>query len=422
MLLKTILNQCEKYSSFVYGDARLCNQYGNKSWDKDVIVIDIAPRKNSRPICSKCSIKGSCYDHITNRLFEHVPLWGIKVFFAYQMRRVDCKKCGVVVEQVPWSDGKREVTKSFEWFLSEWAKRLSWQETAKVFGVGWATVYRAVNMAVIWGLLHRDLSNVKSIGVDEVAKKKGHNYLTLVYQIDEGQRRLLWVGENREEITLRAFFQYFGKKRCENIEAVCSDMWKPYMNVIKEKLPSAVHVLDRYHIMSNMGKAIDKVRAEEARKMQQDGFEPVLKKSRFVFLKRSENLTKHQRGKLSELLQYNLKSVRAYLLKEDFQNFWNYKSKAWAGKFLDSWCTQVMRSKIEPMKDVAKSIRKHKTLILNWFEMKGEISAGIVEGFNTKAKLTARKSFGFRTYSVHRVALLHQLGALPIPDFTHRYF
>ena len=135
-------------------------------------------------------------------------------------------------------------------------------------------------------------------------------------------KRLLWVGDRREEQTLDAFFKWFGKERTDKLAAICSDMWKPYLKVIKARAPKAVHVLDRFHIMSNMGKAIDKVRAEEARKMATDGYEPVLKKTRFLLLKRPENLSAAQEIKLSDLAKYNLKSVRAYLLKEDFQNFW----------------------------------------------------------------------------------------------------
>jgi transposase len=125
---------------------------------------------------------------------------------------------------------------------------------------------------------------------------------------------------------------------------------------------------------------------------------------------------------LRELLQYNLKSVRAYLLKEDFHQFWKYTSPAWAEKFLDAWCTRVMRSRIEPMKKQARSIRKHKQLILNWFRAKKLFNSGIVEGFNCKAKLTMRKAYGFRTFEGLEIALYHQLGALPEPQIAHRFW
>ena len=174
--------------------------------------------------------------------------------------------------------------------------------------------------------------------------------------------------------------------------------------------------------MQKMSKAIDKVRAGEARQMKADGYEEVLKHSRWCFLKRPENLTDKQTVKLTELLKYNLKSVRAYLLKEDFQRFWEYVSPVWAATFLDEWCARTMRSKIEPMKDIAKTLRNHRELILNWFRAKGAISAGIVEGLNNKVKLTTRKSYGFRTYEAIETALYHNLGDLPEPNFPHKFW
>ena len=140
-----------------------------------------------------------------------------------------------------------------------------------------------------------------------------------------------------------------------------------------------------------------------------------------MLLKRPENLTEAQEVKLAELVQYNLRSVRSYLLKEEFQFLWKYVSPHWAGRFLDRWCNRVMRSRIEPMKRVARSLRKHRELILNWFRARGTISAAVVEGFNNKAKLTTRKAFGFRTFKAAELALFHTLGDLPEPEMTHRF-
>lgn len=159
----------------------------------------------------------------------------------------------------------------------------------------------------------------------------------------------------------------------------------------------------------------------EAKQLKTDGYQPVLKDSRWCLLKRPENLTDKQTVKLAELLRYNLKSVRCYLLREDFQRFWNYVSPTWAEKFLDQWCTRTMRSKIEPMKKVARSLRQHRPLILNWFRARGTISAGTVEGLNNKAKLTTRKAYGFRTFKAAEIALYHTLGHLPQPEFAHEF-
>jgi transposase len=131
--------------------------------------------------------------------------------------------------------------------------------------------------------------------------------------------------------------------------------------------------------------------------------------------------TEKETVKLSELLQYNLQSIRSYLLREDFQRFWEYRSPGWSVKFLEEWCVRTMRSKIKPMKKIARTLREHRDLILNWFRAKGTISAGSVEGLNNKAKLTTRKAYGFRTYEAIEIALYHTLGDLPEPNFTHEF-
>jgi len=410
MQLKTILNRIQKFNCFVYGSIR---------WVEDAkeptIEADLRPRANSRPICSECGRKRPGYDRLPTRSFEFVPMWGIKVFFRYAPRRVNCPICGIRVERMPWSEGKHRLTDTYAWFLAGWARRLSWKEVAEAFRTSWDHVFCSVEMAVTWGRAHRDLSGIEAIGIDEIQWQRGHRYLTLVYQIDAGCRRLLWIGKKRKLKTLLGFFRWFGKERTAELSYICSDMWKPYLRVIAKKAGHAIHILDRFHIMANMSKAIDKVRAQEAKELKDKGYDPVLTKSRWLLLKRPENLTEKQETKLADLLQYNLKSIRSYLLKEEFQLFWSYKSPYWAGQFLDKWCTKTMRSKIEPMKDIARSLRNHRPLLLNWFRAKGQFSSGIVEGFNNKAKLTTRKAYGFRTYHAAETALYHALGALPVP-------
>jgi len=415
--LKTILNFVEPYKSFVYKKVRWADPE-----TKTEIEVLIEPRANSRGICSGCGCRAPGYDHLAERRFEFVPLWQIAVYFVYIMRRVDCPNCGVKVEQVPWCDGKNQLTTTYRWFLAGWAKRLSWKGVADAFDTTWQNVFRSVKHVVSWGLTHRELEGIEAIGVDEVQWQKGHKYLTLVYQIDSGSKRLLWIGKDRTAKTFLRFFRMLGKERSRRLKFVCSDMWKPYLKVIAKKAAQAIHVLDRFHIMQKMNKAIDEVRASEARQMKADGYEPILKHSRWCLLKRRENLTEKQTVKLSELMKYNLKSVRAHLLREDFQQFWEYVSPGWAEKFLDEWCTRTMRSQLEPMKKVARTLRNHRELILNWFRAKGGLSSGIVEGLNNKVKLTTRKSYGFRTYEAVETALYHNLGALPEPEFTHRFW
>ena len=417
MLLKTILNRVQKYKGFIYESLAWRDQS-----DDPTIDVRVVARLNSRAVCSGCGKRRPGYDRRPERRFEFIPFWGIKVFLVYSPRRVKCPTCGVRVELLPWSVGKHQLTQAYAWHLSRWAKRLSWKETAEAFCTTWYHVFHSVEMAVNWGLNHRDVSDVEAIGIDEIQWRRGHKYLTLVYQIDSGCKRLLWIGQERKEATLNQFFDGFGVERSAKLQYVCSDMWRPYLNVIVDKASQAIHVLDRFHIVAHLNKAIDEVRAGEARQMKSDGYEPLLTNARWALLKRPENLTDKQEIKLAELLQYNLKSIRSYLLKEEFQQLWQYISPAWAGKFLDRWCTKTMRSKIDPMKKVAKRVRKHRSLILNWFRADGQFSSGIVEGFNNKAKLTMRKAYGFKSFHTIEMALYHTMGALPELKTTHRFF
>lgn len=417
MHLKTILRRVEQHKGFVYEKVAWADPVERSS-----LEITLRPRQGSLAVCSGCGRTRAGYDHLPPRRFEFVPLWGLAVFFVYAMRRVDCPTCGVTVERVPWGDGQCHLTKTYRWFLAAWAKRLSWQEVATVFCTSWQSVYRAVRYAVFWGIVHRELKDIEALGIDEIAWRRGHRYLTLVYQIDEGCKRLLWIGRERTEESLRGFFRLLGEEVAAGIRFVASDLWRPYLTVIAECAGQAVHVLDRFHLMSHFSKAVDEIRAEEARCLRRDGYEPVLKHSRWCLLKRPENLTVKQTVKLAELLKYNLRSVRGYLLKEEFQRFWEYVSPGWAVRFLDEWCARTMRSRLEPLKKVARMLRQHRALILNWFRARGTISTGVVEGFNNKAKLTTKKAYGFRTYEAIELALYHQLAALPEPKFTHEFW
>lgn len=418
MQLKSILNRCYPLKSFVYGKVR---------WEGEgrdtALVVEVRARKNSRPICSGCGRKGSTYDHVRGeRRFEFIPFWGFHVYLAYAMRRVNCGACGVVVERVPFGEGKHRLTPPYRCYLAQWAKRLSWQETAQSFRTSWQQVSRAVAWVVAYGLEHRDLGGIRAIGIDEVQWQRGHHYLTVVYQLDAGYRRLLWVGKDRTVRTLLRFFRWFGKERSSQLRFVCSDMWQAYLKVIAKKAGQALHILDRYHMVAKLNGALDAVRAQEVKRLKAAGQEPVLSRSRWCFLKRPENLLEQQRLRLEELLRMNLRTVRAYLLKESFQQFWEYTSPYWAGRYLDRWCTAAMRSRIEPLKKFAKSVRAHRGLLLNWFRARKEFSSGIVEGFNCKLKLTLRKAYGFRTYEATEIALYHALGDLPAPKFTHTFW
>ncbi len=417
--VKTILNRIQHFSGFVYQEVRLrCR------WRRLRIEIRIEPHQSIRGKCSQCRRPAPGYDRLPERAWLFVPLWGIKTYFLYASRRVECPEHGVVVEYIPWSEGKRPITTAMMGFLARWARHLSWRQTARSFQTSWEAVYRSVEWFVQWGLARRKLQGVQSIGVDEIHWGQGQradSFLTVIYQIDSHCRRLLWVGRKRTQATLRRGLATLGEEVVSGLRFVCSDMWQPYLNVIAAKAGQALHVLDRFHITMHLNQAVDQVRRAESGRLRGRPLAERLKRMRWQLLRRGSRVRGRARRKLDALVASKLATARAWNLKESFQYLWHYKSYIWAGAFLDYWCARAMRSRIEPMKKVARMLRTHEELLLNWFKAKGEISGGAVEGLNNKIRVVTRRAYGFRTFDAMEIALYHTLGKLPEPESTHRF-
>jgi transposase len=394
--------------------------------------IDIMLRADARttPCCPLCAGPASGYDRQPERRWSFIRLWGIAVDIVYAPRRVQCrstKACGVHVESMPWSDGKHHASKALIIYLAQWARRLSWQETAKCFKVSWDMVYRSVEWMVAYGLANRQLSGIEAIGVDELhwgKGKKGSNFITLIYQIDSGCKRLLWAGLSRTQKCLRQGIAELGVQNLKSVRFVCSDMWKPYLNVIKDLLPQALNILDKFHIVAHINKAVDTVRRSEMsalRKSKNTAQSKQLKNMRWSLLKRPKRVRGKARARLKALIRSKSATARAWILKEAFTHFWTYRSLTWAFGYLDSWVALALRSRLEPMQKVARMLRSHRELLGNYFRAKKLYSSGVVEGLNLKCNLVKRRAYGLRTFNALQIALYHNLGHLPEPQLTHRF-
>ena len=390
-MIQTLLNNCHGMAYFKYIKTQLDSVAKR-------IDIWIKGKKSAKVRCSSCQGKAPIYDHQKERVFQFVPLWGYRCYLHYRPRRVSCKRCGIVIEWMPWAIGKRPVCKAFALFLSEWAKRLSWTDTATLFKTSWDIVYRSVSYVVDYGLRHRQLEGITAIGIDEILFRRGRKFVTLVFEITEGSKRLLWIGEDRKAKTLLRFFRLLGKEWYKNIQIVCSDMWKPYLKVVKKKLPNALHILDRFHIMKAFNKAIDAVRRGEFNALKETGDKNVLTSTRWLFLKNPENLTALQSIKLKELIDQNLKTYKAYLMKECFQKLWTLSTPRYARIFIGAWCKMALRSQVDPLKKIAKMLQRHLPYLLNWFKTEPKISNGVVEGFNNKVKVIMRRACRFLNF------------------------
>jgi transposase len=417
--VKTLLNRTQPIPGFCYTDVRLVEK-----WGEPELRVEIQAHRQRLARCSICGRSASTYDHLEQRSWQHVAPWRIPTTFFYTPRRVRCQVHGVRVEAMPWNEGKRPWTQAMMIFLARWARRLSWKETAEAFDVSWDAVYRSVAWIVQWGLSYRILEGIQAIGLDELHWSKGkqsRNFLTLIYQVDEGFRRLLWVGLRRTERSLRQGFKTLGADVVAGIRVVVSDMWRPYLAVVRKHLPKAVQILDRFHLTALLNKAVDQVRRRESYALRGRTAGQRLKKTRWLLLRRHARVRGKARERLAALLHSKLRTARAWMLKEAFAHFWTYHHPRWAKTFLDAWITRALRSRLTPLRKVAQTLRTHEPLILNWFAWKKVFSSAAVEGLNNKARVVTRRAYGFRRFSVLQVALYHTLGDLPEPQLTHRF-
>lgn len=392
--------------------------------------IDVGLRPDSRRKrrCSCCGGKGRVHDILEIRSWRFVPLWNIDVFLHYAPRRVVCPLTGKpTVEDMPWNLGKSPYAKAFKIFLARWARHLSWKTTAAIFNTKWDAVLRAVQYVVTWGLDQRDLSGVTALGVDELhwgRGKKSGNFLTLIYQIDAGSRRLLHVGVRRTEATLREGLgaletQYAGF--LGGVKVVCSDMWKPFLKVLASMCGNAINVLDPFHVAKHLNEALDQVRRGEQSRLRTKEERARAKGGRFLLLKRSAKVRGKARAKLNAVLASLGATSRAWELKESFRRFWRYRSPAWAEAYLKAWTARAMRSRLEPMKKVARMLRKHEDLLINYFRAKRQYNSGVVEGLNNKARKSLSHGYGHRSPEILKLVLYHALGKLPEPPSKHKF-
>lgn len=418
--VKAILNHVHPIGGFVYEDERLVWRGPRRR-----LEVTIRPHTQRAPLCGVCRRPGTCHGHTEEREWTFVPLFGLEVVLKYTPRRVDCATDGVRVEFMPWNEGKRTTACVMMQFLGNWARRLSWKETAEVFKVSWQTVHHSVQWMVDWGKAHRSLDGIRAIGIDELHFAKGKrsaNFLTLIYQVDVHCRRLLWVGKRRTKATLRRGLNALGGPVLDGIRYVCSDMWKAYLTVVAKMLPEAVHLLDRFHVVQHLNQAVDELRRRESAAAGKTVAGQRLKKMRWPLLKRGTRVLGKAREKLQALIRSRSKTARGYVLKEAFLHFWTYRHPTWARAFLVQWIRRAKRSRLPPMIKVAKMIEKHQPLILNWLRARGEVRTGAVEGFNNKARVITKRAYGFRIYETLELALYHNLAQLPQPEVTHRFW
>jgi len=346
------------------------------------------------------------------REWRDLSMRNLALKLRYRPRRVVCPRCGIRVEDFPWAEPWARVTRALSRAVAVLARELSWQGTARQYGLNWKSVATIVKRTVQYGRRYRKRPPVRVIGIDEVSRRKGQVYLTVVYDLE--RRVLLWVGDGRTEKEVRPFFtEELGERRCRTLQVVCMDMWATYAKLVRDHAPNAQILFDRFHIVGHLNDAVSAVRRELWRQLT--GKERVsLKGTRWLLLKNPWNLTNDQKERLSTLVRWNNPLLRAMYLKEAFQLFWYYKQPSRAREHLTKWIRSAMRSRLAAFRKFAEMIRSHLDGILPWTTIR--VSNGAVEGMNNKIKSISHRSFGFRTAEYFIAAIYHSCARLPLPD------
>jgi transposase len=358
--------------------------------------------------CSKCGSEKVTSQGTISRQWRCVP-WGHKpVFVRFAVPRLKCWSCHHTRQAaVSFADPKKHYTKSFARYVLELSQFMTLKDVALHLGLSWDTVKDIQKKRLTMQYAKPKLKHLRQIAIDEISIGKGHRYITLVLDLESGA--VVFVGQGKSAAALDPFWVRLRASHAR-IEAVATDMSPAYIAAVLEHLPKAVHVFDRFHVVKLFNHELSELRRELYREATELLQKQVLKGTRWLLLKNPENLNEDrlESKRLKEALELNQSLATAYYLKEDLRQFWNQKTYFKAKRFLERWCKRAEASGIRRLQKLAKTIRGHRSGLLNWYLY--PISTGPLEGTNTKLRVMQRQAYGFRDkeYFQLKIYQLHE--------------
>ncbi|MFW0859066.1 MAG: ISL3 family transposase [Dehalococcoidia bacterium] len=319
-----------------------------------------------------------------------LPVFEFKAYLIIHKHRTDCPICGVKVEKLEFADLYSRCTTRFEELVARLCRMTSLKQVAELLDLDWKTVKAIDKKFLEKQFAIPDYDGLRLLAVDEIAAHKGHNYFTVVMDLE--RTRIVWVSKGRKQETLDQFFKELGTERSDKIEAVACDMWDPYIASIKKHAPRAKIVLDKFHVIKNYSKVIDKVRNVEFKKATEEK-KQAIKGTKYLLLKNQDKLKTDEKEQLQKLLELNENINIAYMLKDDLKGLWDYKSPGWANRHLDSWIGIATASNINPLVKFAQTLDRYRYGLINHCYY--PINTGKLEGMNNKIKVIKRIAYGF---------------------------
>ena len=353
--------------------------------------------------CPQCGRELSCRDHAEERVWRHLDTCQFQTYVHARIPRVDCPEHGVVQVKVPWAEARSRFTLLMErWMIDVLMQCATVSGTCRLLGLTWDEVWGVMDRAVARGKQRKQAKVIPHLGVDEKAFRKGHSYMTVVCDLEEG--RVEYVGDERTTESLSGYWEGLSAAQREGIASVSMDMWPAYIGATLAGVPEAKDkiVFDRFHIMQHMNEAVDKVRKQEHKELmgKQDD---TLKGTLHVWRYARENLPGKYRATLAWLRGLNLKVSRAWAIKESLRALWDYRSLGWAQRFFAAWFWWATHSRLEPVREVAHLLKRHLHNILTYCKLR--VTNAVAEGLNSKITAIKRRACGYRNKDHFKIAI-----------------
>ena len=396
------------------------------SWD--VVRVDLSLEKRRVEIsleyvasggtCPECKATGPIADHAAERRWRHLDTMQFETILIARTPRVQCKECGVKTMNVPWAEKHSRFTLMFEILAIEVIRACgNIKSAAGLLGLHWDAAHRIMERAVERGLSRRNTDSIEHVGIDEKSFRRGHNYISLMTDLDAS--RVLEVTEGRDEAAANQLWKSLSPENKRKIKAVAVDMWPAFLNSILKNTPKADIVHDRFHVSKYLNDAVDKVRRQEHKKLRKENGESPLTGSKQLWLFNPENFSDSQAFRFNDLKDLELKTSRAWAIKEQFNWFWGYTYSKNAKKHFRKWYGWATRSRLKPIVSVAKTLNRHLKNLLTYFRHR--ITNAKSEGFNSRIQSIKSAARGFRSFENYRTRILFYCGKLDLipKKFTH---
>lgn len=374
------------------------------------VTVKVEASPGAQWCCPECHRPAVGYDHRVRR-WRHLDTMQYYTVLEAKVPRVDCPEHGVRSVSVPWAEPGSGYTVLFEALVIDWLHEGSVRAVAGLLGLSWGTVDRIMQRAVERGLTRREALQPVNLSVDETSFRKRHEYVTVVTDADRAQ--VLYVADERTRASLSGFYDGLSEAQRLGIRSVAMDLWPAYISATEAALPQAREKIafDKFHVAQYLGKAVDTVRRREHKALLREG-DDRLKRSRYDWLRNPHNMSRAQWRHFSALRDSNLKTARAWAMKEFAMNLWHYQSRTWAEKGWQRWIGWTQRCRLEPMKAVGQSVKRHLWGILNAIVL--QANNGPAESMNARIQQVKRRACGFRNRERFRNAIYFHCGGLDL--------